>query len=378
MSSKKTLALALCVAITGCAQTPKNDADGGSWWPFGSSDKVAAKEPAPAPAPVAAPAPLKPAATAPVAKTESSSHWYWPFGGSDDAAAKADVKPEVKPEAKPAAVAKADADTGTKWWWPFGGKDQSTAKVVPMPDPKVTQAWLDDYEPRLRAAIKDSNLQLERRDNVLVVIAPVEGSFNPKRPAMLLPVTLSPFTNVAKILEADPKTAVLVLGHSDNTGAAPANVKLSQERAQSVAAIFRLSGLQRDRLMLRGMGGDAPRAANDSAEGRALNRRVELLVTPQNTMVALLSKYNMPAPAPTTMIAAQDVKPAAKPVTPAPAASKAAVPASKKAPAKKAAAKAPAKKAATKAPAKTPAKKTAPAKAAATDKKVAATDTAKQ
>ncbi|PHH42833.1 OmpA family protein [Pseudomonas putida] len=378
MSSKKTLALALCVAITGCAQTPKNDADGGSWWPFGSSDKVAAKEPAPAPAPAAAPAPLKPAATAPVAKTESSSHWYWPFGGSDDAAAKAEVKPEVKPEAKPAVVAKADADTGTKWWWPFGGKDQSTAKVVPMPDPKVTQAWLDDYEPRLRAAIKDSNLQLERRDNVLVVIAPVEGSFNPKRPAMLLPVTLSPFTNVAKILEADPKTAVLVLGHSDNTGAAPANVKLSQERAQSVAAIFRLSGLQRDRLMLRGMGGDAPRAANDSAEGRALNRRVELLVTPQNTMVALLSKYNMPAPAPTTMLAAQDVKPAAKPVTPAPAASKAAVPASKKAPAKKAAAKAPAKKAATKAPAKTPAKKTAPAKAAATDKKVAASDTSKQ
>ncbi|MEN5047115.1 OmpA family protein [Pseudomonas koreensis] len=378
MSSKKTLALALCVAITGCAQTPKNDADGGSWWPFGSSDKVAAKEPAPVPASVAAPAPLKPAATAPVAKTESSSHWYWPFGGSDDAAAKAEVKPEVKPEAKPAVVAKADADTGTKWWWPFGGKDQSTAKVVPMPDPKVTQAWLDDYEPRLRAAIKDSNLQLERRDNVLVVIAPVEGSFNPKRPAMLLPVTLSPFTNVAKILEADPKTAVLVLGHSDNTGAAPANVKLSQERAQSVAAIFRLSGLQRDRLMLRGMGGDAPRAANDSAEGRALNRRVELLVTPQNTMVALLSKYNMPAPAPTTMLAAQDVKPAAKPVTPAPAASKAAVPATKKAPAKKAAAKAPAKKAATKAPAKTPAKKTAPAKAAATDKKVAASDTSKQ
>ncbi|MBX8467465.1 MULTISPECIES: OmpA family protein [unclassified Pseudomonas] len=367
MSSKQTLALALCFAITGCAQTPKNDADGGSWWPFGSSDKVAAKEPAPAPAP------LKPAATAPVAKAESSSPWYWPFG-SDDSAAKAEVKAEAKPEAKPVEVAKAEADKGGKWWWPFGGKEQDTAKVVPMPDPKVTQAWLDDYEPRLRTAIKDSNLQLERRENVLVVTAPVEGSFNPDRPAMLLPVTLGPFTRVAKILEADPKTAVLVLGHSDTTGAAPANVKLSQERAQAVAAIFRLSGLQRDRLMLRGMGSEAPRAANDSVEGRALNRRVELLVTPQNTMVALLSKYNMPAPKPVTMVAAQDVKPAAKPVTPAPAAKKAAVPATKKAPAKKAAAKAPAKKA----PAKAPAKKTAPAKAAATDKKVAATDTTKK
>ncbi|MCU0074552.1 OmpA family protein [Pseudomonas koreensis] len=367
MSSKQTLALALCFAITGCAQTPKNDADGGSWWPFGSSDKVAAKEPAPAPVP------LKPAATAPVAKAESSSPWYWPFG-SDDSAAKSEVKAEAKPEAKPVEVAKAEADKGGKWWWPFGGKEQDTAKAVPMPDPKVTQAWLDDYEPRLRTAIKDSNLQLERRENVLVVTAPVEGSFNPDRPAMLLPVTLGPFTRVAKILEADPKTAVLVLGHSDTTGAAPANVKLSQERAQAVAAIFRLSGLQRDRLMLRGMGSEAPRAANDSVEGRALNRRVELLVTPQNTMVALLSKYNMPAPKPVTMVAAQDVKPAAKPVTPAPAAKKAAVPATKKAPAKKAAAKAPAKKA----PAKAPAKKTAPAKAAATDKKVAATDTTKK
>ena len=363
MSSKPTLALALCFAITGCAQTPKNDADGGSWWPFGSSDKVAAKEPAPAP--------LKPAVSAPVAKTESSSHWYWPFG-SDDSSDKSAAKPEVKPEAKPVAVAKADADSGGKWWWPFGGKDQSTAKVVPMPDPKVTQAWLDDYEPRLREAIKGSNLQLERRENVLVVTAPVEGSFNPDRPAMLLPVTLGPFTRVAKILEVDSKTAVLVLGHSDTSGAAPANVKLSQERAQAVAAIFRLSGLQRDRLMLRGMGGEAPRAANDSVEGRALNRRVELLVTPQNTMVALLSKYNMPAPAPVTMVAAQDVKPVAKPVTPAPAAKKAAVPAKKKAPAKKAAAK--------KTPAKTatPAKKTAPAKAAADTKKVADADTTKK
>ncbi|MCP1420698.1 outer membrane protein OmpA-like peptidoglycan-associated protein [Pseudomonas laurylsulfativorans] len=335
MSSNKTLALALCFAITGCAQTPQKDA------------------------------------TAPVAKTESASHWYWPFG-SDDSAGKPAVKPEVKPEVKPAAVAKAETDSGSKWWWPFGGSDQSTAKAVPMPDPKVTQAWLDDYEPRLREAVKDSNLQLERRENVLVVTAPVEGSFNPDRPAMLLPVTLGPFTRVAKILEADPKTAVLILGHSDTSGAAAANVKLSQERAQSIAAIFRLSGLQRDRLMLRGLGGDAPRAANDSVQGRALNRRVELLVTPQNTMVALLSKYNMPAPAPVNMVAAADVKPVAKPVTPAPATKKAAVPAVKKAPAKKAPAK--------KAPAKTatPAKKTTPAKAAAADKKVASTDTAKQ
>lgn len=376
MSSNKTLALALCFAITGCAQTPQNDAEGSSgWWPFGSSDKVAAKEAAPQ-------APLKPAAVAPQAKAESATHWWWPFSSDDavnDATQKAEAKPEAKPETKaPATVAKAEAESNGKWWWPFGGKDQETAKVVPMPDPKVTQAWLDDYEPKLRTAIQDSKLELERRDNVLVVIAPVDSSFNPDRPAMLLPVTLGPFTRVAKILEADPKTAVLILGHADTSGAAPANLKLSQERAQSVAAIFRLSGLQRDRLMLRGMGAVAPRAANDSVEGRALNRRVELLVTPQNTMVALLSKYNMPAPAPVTLVAAQDVKPVT--ATSAPAAKKATTPVTQKAPAKKAAAKAPAKAPAKKAPAKkaTPATKTKPANAATDDKKVAAADTSKQ
>ncbi|EJL04557.1 MULTISPECIES: OmpA family protein [Pseudomonas] len=373
MSSNKTLALALCFAITGCAQTPQNDAEGGSgWWPFGSSDKVAAKETPP----TAPTAPLKPAAVAPQAKAEGATHGWWPFSSDDgaDVAKKDAVKPEAKPEAKAPAIAKAEAESNGKWWWPFGGKDQETAKAVPMPDPKVTQAWLDDYEPKLRTAIQDSKLELERRDNVLVVTAPVDSSFNPDRPAMLLPVTLGPFTRVAKILEADPKTAVLILGHADTSGAAPANLKLSQERAQSVAAIFRLSGLQRDRLMLRGMGAVAPRAANDSVEGRALNRRVELLVTPQNTMVALLSKYNMPAPAPVTMVAAQDVKPAAP--APTPAAKKATTPATKKAPAKKAAAKAPAKKA----PAKTttPAKKPQPAKAATDTKKVAAADTSKQ
>jgi hypothetical protein len=116
---------------------------------------------------------------------------------------------------------------------------------------------------------------------VLAVTMPVDGSYNPDRPNMLLPVTLSPITQVAKAIEADSKTAVLVLGHGDSSGAAAANQKLSLERAASVSAIFRLSGLQRDRLMLKGMGSVMPRAANDSAQGRALNRRVEMLLTPR-------------------------------------------------------------------------------------------------
>ena len=335
MLSNKSLALALCLTITGCAQNPQNDASGEHWWSFGS-DKAAAKDV--------------------TAKADAKA-----------ADAKADLKADLKaatpaPAAAPV-VAKAESDT--KWWWPFESKPKPLNKVdvtnIPMPDPKITQAWLDDYEPRLRAAIKDSNLQLERRDNVLVVIAPVDGSYNPKRPAMLLPVTLGPFTRVAKAVEKDPKTAVLVLGHIDTVQ----NQALTKERAQSIASIFSLSGLKQDRLMLRGMGDLMPRAANDSTQGRALNRRMEIMFTQRTTMLALLSKYNSPNPPKPELVAVQDV------VAPAPVAKKAV--AAKKTPAKKTAAKTAAKKAA----AKPAAKKPVAAKAAAPAKKVAANDQAK-
>ncbi len=372
MLSNKSLALALCLTITGCAQTPQNDAEGGHWWSFGSdkaatkdtvaqtADKPEAKPAAGAKpaAPVAAAAAPAAAAPAPAAKADTGSSW-WPFGSksADEKAAdaKADLKADLKAAEPTPAVAK--TDTETHWWWPFESKPKPLAKVdvtnVPMPDPKITQAWLDDYEPRLRAAIKDSNLQLERRDNVLVVIAPVDGSYNPKRPAMLLPVTLGPFTRVAKAVEADPKTAVLVLGHVDATGTGPASQALSKERAQSIASIFSLSGLKQDRLMLRGMGDLMPRAANDSTQGRALNRRMEIMFTQRTTMLALLSKYQSgKTPPAAEMVAVQNVP------APAPAA---------KAPAKKApvAKKAAAKPAAKKAPAKPAAKKPVPAKAKA-------------
>ena len=337
MLSNKSLALALCLTITGCAQTPQNDASGEHWWSFGF-DKSASKD-------VTAKADAKAA----------------------DAKAdlKADLKAATPAPAADAAPVVAKAESDTKWWWPFESKPKPLNKVdvtnIPMPDPKITQAWLDDYEPRLRAAIKDSNLQLERRDNVLVVIAPVDGSYNPKRPAMLLPVTLGPFTRVAKAVEKDPKTAVLVLGHIDTVQ----NQPLTKERAQSIASIFSLSGLKQDRLMLRGMGDLMPRAANDSTQGRALNRRMEIMFTQRTTMLALLSKYNSPNPPKPEMVAVQDV------VAPAPVAKKAV--AAKKAPAKKAAAKPAAKKAA----AKPAAKKPVAAKAATPAKKVAANDQAK-
>ena len=184
-----------------------------------------------------------------------------------------------------------------------GEKSKETAVVA---DPKVDLAWLEDYEPRLRDALKDSRFELERRDGVLVVTAPVDASFNPDRPGMLLPATLGPITRVAKLVEGDDKTAVIVLGHADSTGSIEINRTISRQRAGAVAAIFRLSGLKHDRLRIRGVGSDMPRASNEHEEGRALNRRVEMMLAPQVTLLSLIAKYNQ-APTEATQVAAAKV-----------------------------------------------------------------------
>jgi outer membrane protein OmpA-like peptidoglycan-associated protein len=166
-----------------------------------------------------------------------------------------------------------------------------------LPPPAVTQAWLDDYQPRLEEALKGSEFKLERLDNVLMVTAPVDSTFNPDRPNMLMPSTLGPLSRIAKMVEKDEKVAVLILGHADSSGSLEKNRQISVERAASVTAIFRLSGLKNDRLMRKGVGPDMPRAANDSPEGRALNRRVEVVLTRTDVMAAMLAHYSQPAAA---------------------------------------------------------------------------------
>ncbi|MCQ4242063.1 MAG: hypothetical protein B7Z23_08065 [Pseudomonadales bacterium 32-61-5] len=187
-------------------------------------------------------------------------------------------------------------------------KSEKPAETAAAPEPVIDHAWLDDYEPRLRDALKESRFEVERRKGMLVVTAPVDATFNPDRPGMLLPVTLGPISRVAKMVEGDEKTAVVVLGHADSTGSLEINRDISRQRAGAVAAIFRLSGLKHDRLRIRGVGSDMPRASNEHEEGRALNRRVEMMLAPQTTLLALISQYSTPpAPAEPTRIAAAEV-----------------------------------------------------------------------
>ena len=83
---------------------------------------------------------------------------------------------------------------------------------------------------------------------------------------------------IAKLLEADPSLKIFVVGHTDNVGGVDSNIKLSQDRAEAVLqTLVRDHGVAAARLRAYGCGPFAPVASNDAEEGRAKNRRVELV-----------------------------------------------------------------------------------------------------
>jgi OOP family OmpA-OmpF porin len=86
-----------------------------------------------------------------------------------------------------------------------------------------------------------------------------------------------PMLNEAvKILKKNPAIKVEVDGHTDNVGPAAYNVNLSERRANSVMKYFVDNGVEAERLTVKGFGLTKPAASNDTKEGRAKNRRVEL------------------------------------------------------------------------------------------------------
>lgn len=86
--------------------------------------------------------------------------------------------------------------------------------------------------------------------------------------------------SVALVVNEFDKTYVDVIGHTDSTGSAEYNQGLSIRRARSVADYLISQQVIPERLVVTGMGQDQPIAPNDTPEGRALNRRVEIVLTP--------------------------------------------------------------------------------------------------
>jgi OmpA-OmpF porin, OOP family len=106
----------------------------------------------------------------------------------------------------------------------------------------------------------------------------VNGIFFDTGKAELKPESGQALAEIAKLLKADAGLNVYVVGHTDNAGRLDANMTLSQNRAASVVqALTGTYGIPVSRLKSFGNGPYAPMTSNDSEDGRALNRRVELV-----------------------------------------------------------------------------------------------------
>jgi OmpA-OmpF porin, OOP family len=108
--------------------------------------------------------------------------------------------------------------------------------------------------------------------------AAVYGILFDTNKAEIKPESAQAIAEIAKLLQGDPGLKLYVVGHTDATGGVDSNLRLSQERAEAVLqALVRTHTIAAARLRSFGAGPFAPVASNGSEDGRAKNRRVELV-----------------------------------------------------------------------------------------------------
>ena len=94
----------------------------------------------------------------------------------------------------------------------------------------------------------------------------------------LTPESNATVTDLMAIMKCFPNMNVQLEGHTDNTGDPEANKKLSVDRAEAVKALLVAGGIDGARINTAGWGQEKPIASNDTEEGKAKNRRTELVV----------------------------------------------------------------------------------------------------
>ena len=140
-------------------------------------------------------------------------------------------------------------------------------------------AMLDKQHRELTQDLAGSGATVVNTGNQLVVTLPESITFDTGS-AVVHPDYLDEIALVARSLNDNPASTILVVGHTDNVGATAYNQALSERRAGAVAAILTANGVAAARVGTVGRGYDQPVASNDTPGGRAQNRRVEIVITP--------------------------------------------------------------------------------------------------
>lgn len=140
-------------------------------------------------------------------------------------------------------------------------------------------AYMDRQEQQLRQSTQGTGIGVDRRGDDIVLNMPSEVTFGFDS-SELTSSARSALNDVARVLTQYDDTRVNIGGHTDSTGDAGYNQRLSERRAQAVGNYLSRAGVASGRLNMTGYGENQPVANNNTEQGRAQNRRVEITLTP--------------------------------------------------------------------------------------------------
>ncbi len=140
-------------------------------------------------------------------------------------------------------------------------------------------AYMDRQEEELRQSTRGTGIDVDRRGDDIVLNMPSGVTFGFDS-SDLTNSARNALNDVAQILTQYTDTRVNIAGHTDSTGNADYNQRLSERRAEAVGNYLAQSGVSHNRLNMNGYGQTQPVASNATEEGRAQNRRVEITLTP--------------------------------------------------------------------------------------------------
>lgn len=106
--------------------------------------------------------------------------------------------------------------------------------------------------------------------------------------ATLLPKSFIELNKLVEVLKKNPSYHIAINGHTDNVGNKAYNIRLSHDRANSVANYLMSKGISKDRISTNGYGNSVPIATNETPEGRQLNRRVEFILSQSLTGTSIV------------------------------------------------------------------------------------------
>ena len=139
--------------------------------------------------------------------------------------------------------------------------------------------YMDRQQRAMEAELSGTGVGVARQGDNLVLRMPSDVTFATNQ-SNIDPRFDSVLRDVAGVLAEYDRSLVDIVGHTDSSGGDAINQPLSERRALSVADALIRNGVQRERMYVAGVSSRAPVADNGTPQGRAQNRRVEILIRP--------------------------------------------------------------------------------------------------